>query len=114
MEEKTDFLEEVGKVAGYAQEYVDAQIELLKLEFVERLSKSIALIFVSFLLGSIAIITFTLLTVALGLYLGQLLDNYIQAFLIIAGCYFLLGVLLFILRKLLFIKPIMLSFFKQL
>ncbi len=114
MEEKTDFLEEVGKVAGYAQEYADAQIELLKLELVERLSKSIAFIVVSFLLGSVAIIIFTLITVALALYLGELLENYVKAFLIIAGGYFLMGILLFIIRKPLFIKPIMLAFLRQL
>ncbi|NJK84176.1 MAG: hypothetical protein HC912_10640 [Saprospiraceae bacterium] len=84
-------MEEVGKVAGYAQEYAHTQIELLKLEFAERLSKAVAFLVIVFLLGSIATIVFTLLNVVLGLYLGNLLQNYTLAFLLLAGVYFVFG-----------------------
>ncbi len=113
MENKTDFLEEVGKVVGYGQEYANTQIELLKLEFTERLSSAVALVVVAILLGSIAAIVFTLLNVVLGLYLGSLLNNYIQAFMILAGGYLIIGIFLFLLRKPLLIRPIILSFFKK-
>lgn len=113
MEEKTDFLEEVGKLNVYAQQYIKDQLELYKIEAAERSAKTIAQIITILVLVSIASIIFLLLTVVVGLYLGDYLDSYPQAFLMISGGYFLIGLLFYLLRKPILTNPLMLMLVKQ-
>lgn len=113
MNEQADFLEEVGKLTAYAQQYVKDQVEYGKLELSERSSKAISWLILLTIVGTFAFIILLLLSIALGLYIGQRMDSYITGFLIVAGLYFLLGVLLFLLRKPLFVAPITIQLVKK-
>lgn len=113
MNEQADFLEEVGKLTAYAQQYVKDQVEYGKLELADRSSKAIAWVVLLAIVGTFSFIILLLLSLALGLYIGQRMDSYISGFLIVAGIYFLLGVLLFLLRKPLFVRPITLQLVKK-
>lgn len=113
MKEQTDFLEEVGRMSAYTEQYVKDQLAYRKLELTERSSKVIALGVLLTIVGTFAFIIMLLLSVALGLYIGEQIDSYVQGFLIVAGGYFLLGLLLFLLRKPLFIAPITIQMLKK-
>ncbi len=113
MEDKTDFLEEVGKLNIYAQQYVKDRIELVKIEAAEQSAKAISLIATMLMLGGLITVVLLLLTVAIGLYLGDYLNDYPQAFLIISGIYFLIGLIFFLLRKRILTNPITIAIVKQ-
>lgn len=82
--------------------YAGTNIELIKLEVVER-SSSIGASLVSTILVGMACALFVLfLSIGAGFYLSSLLGNYYFGFAIIAGFYLLLTLFLLIGRKRLF------------
>ena len=113
MNEQTDFLEEVGKLTAYTEQYVKDQIAYQKLEVAERSSKVIALGIVFSIIGVFAFIILILLSIVLGLYIGERMNSYVDGFLIVVIIYVMFCSLLFLLRKPLFIAPITLKIVKK-
>jgi len=81
------------------KEYVSNRIELAKIELIENSSHAVAgaVIGVVTVLTGLFILIF--LSVGLGLYLGDVLDSRLNGFLIVAGIYLLLVILVLVLRK---------------
>ena len=113
MKDEADFMEEVGKLTAYAQQYVKDQVAYGKLEIAERSSLAISWIVILAIVGTFAFIISLLLSLALGLYIGQCMDSYVTGFLVVAGIYFIFGLLLFLLRKPLFVAPITIQLIKK-
>ncbi|MCE1198358.1 MAG: phage holin family protein [Marinilabiliales bacterium] len=80
-------------------EYLTARVKLFKLEVYEKTAKISATLFTSLAIGLLASLMFFFLSLALGFYLGSLLNSFGTGFLIIALFYLIPLVLLLIYRK---------------
>lgn len=94
--------------------YVQNQMHWYKLIAAEKLAKFGTFIFVGFFLSLIVLLFVIVISISLAIFLGQLLDNYSLAFLIVSVCYIVLGILLYIGRKVLFRNPILRTLIKEL
>lgn len=94
------------------EDYVSKRIELLKLELVEGLSR-----FTSSLILKLGILYFMLLflmflSLAAGFCFGEVLDSYALGFLIVAGFYLVLAILLYFFRAHLIERPVIKGFIR--
>ena len=87
-------------------EYLNTRIEILKLRGIKT-SSDVVSTFASYaLLLLFGTVFFLILNIALGYYLGEILGKTYYGFLAVAGFYFVLIIILALLRKRLFKKPI--------
>jgi hypothetical protein len=88
------------------KEYVLLNIELIKLEATNQLSKIGASLVSSLLVGISLFLFLITLTIGLGFYLSAMLGNTYAGFVIIAAFYFVLTAILFLIRKRCIEKPL--------
>jgi hypothetical protein len=99
--------QQAGEIVGYVKEYSAKQVKFVKLDLVERISKitsGLALMMVAFVL---LLFILLLLSVAAGIYLGEIWDSYALSFLLLSGFYLIVGIFLFVFKKSLVINPIL-------
>jgi hypothetical protein len=94
--------------------YVVSKIDLYLLTTFERIGKVFSFILSSIILILISFFCLFFLSIALAIWLGNILDNPTVGYLIIAGGYFLLGVIFIIFRKALIDRPIIKELLKAL
>ena len=68
-------MESTGEAYGYAKAYFEQQIEYTKLDIAERLSTSISSAITAIVVVQLIFFFLGFLSLALGIYLGQRLDN---------------------------------------
>lgn len=73
--------------------YIEAKFDLIKLETRQQVLKIGVSLGLAVLVFFLAFLTILCLTIAAGLWLGMLMNSFIQGFLILAGFYILLAVL---------------------
>ncbi len=94
------------QIVNEIKEYINLRTELLKLEITERSSVIGASIF-SVLIVVVLILFFLFLgSIGLSIYLSEFVGNSYAGFLIVAGGYLLLGLILFLGRKKLIEEPL--------
>lgn len=86
--------------------YANTNIELIKLEITENTSTVVSGLSAGLIIGLIGIIFLLFGSLSLGYYLSQWLGSKEIGFGIVAGCYFLLGIILILFRKSLIVRPI--------
>ena len=86
------------------KDYAEKKIELVKLDATEKSLKIIGVSVPVMIISVLAIFFIFLLNVSLGLLLGNWLHNFAYGFLILAGFYLLLILLVFLMRN--YIKKI--------
>ena len=86
------------------KDYAEKKIELVKLDATEKSLKIIGVSVPVMIISVFAIFFIFLLNVSLGLFLGNWLQNFAYGFLILAGFYLLLILLVFLMRN--YIKKI--------
>jgi len=106
-QEAKNLLELFGEMIGYAQSHVNDRIELAKLEAAERSAKVASSSITVALLTFIFMMAVVFGSVALGLFIGEWIDSYSYAFLIIFGGYVVLGIIIAIFRKALVTNPVL-------
>ena len=80
------------------EQYSKGKFELLKLKSVDK-TADLSATFISRLLLTVTLILFSLtLNIAVALWIGDLLKKSYYGFLIVAGFYFLIGILLYLLH----------------
>ncbi len=89
----------MGNVIDNVKALVDTRLQIIKLEVKDDLSKAIANALISLVLAGLILFTLMLVSIAVSIYFGQLVDNYVYGFLITASIYLLLFLLLLILRN---------------
>lgn len=99
--------EAVGEVYGYSKAYLQQQLEYFKLDIAERVSRSISLAITVFVLVMLFLLILLFASLALGIYLGQQLGSYSEAFLLVSGGYAVLTLILLLLRRVLITNPIL-------
>jgi hypothetical protein len=100
-------LEAMGESYGYLRAYVEKRIELMRLELIEKVALTASTLLLLAAMGFIFFFILGLLTIALGFFLEPFVGSLAVSFLILAGIYALVGVLIFLLRKPLIIQPVL-------
>lgn len=88
------------------EEYISLRILLLKVEGTERLSEALAVLFRRIILLMFIFSVIFFASVALALWIGNIINSYVIGFLILAGVHLLILIILYIFRKQLLEKNI--------
>jgi uncharacterized membrane protein YqjE len=86
-DEKEKFFPELKLLVS---DYVEARLKLIKFEVYEKSAKISAMLFSSLVIAMLASMILFFLSIALGFYLGSVLDSYGTGFMIVTGFYILL------------------------
>jgi hypothetical protein len=103
---KKSFTENAGDIFVLAKSYVKTRFELWKLSLLEKASKAGAFFLVSFILVIIIAFCLVFISLAFAFWYGQMTDDLATGFLILAGFYLVLGIILILARKTLILAPI--------
>lgn len=109
MSSQNDILQQAGESFEYANQYVQKQIDLFKLESAERIAKTTSSLITLAVLFSLATLVVIMLSISMGFWLGTILGSYATAFFIITGVYAILGLLVYFFKKQLVTNPILSS-----
>ncbi len=86
-------------ITDVLKRYINTNIELTKLELIERGSVMGSVLVSGFFLAMISLIFVMLLSIGLSYLIGEMLGSTFQGFAIVSGFYLLLGVVLLMVRK---------------
>ena len=107
--EKTRIADNVSEVIDSAMKYIYANIDLLKLTLLERLSKVVSLIISTTLVLLVASLFVLFFSLAAAIFIGHLLLSLELGFLIVSAVYLLLILIFWRLRRTLVINPVVRS-----
>lgn len=97
---ETDLLlEDMGESLGYIQEFVSQEIESVKLEVAEKLSIASSSVITGVALTTLGAFFMLFATIALGFYLGALLQSNALGFLIVSSLFLVLLLIVYLFRK---------------
>jgi Fe2+ transport system protein B len=102
------------QLAGHVKEYVNTKIELAKLSIAEKSSQVIANLVAGFIVAIVFIFFLVFASVAAAYALSEWIGKTYAGFLIISGCYLVIGMLVWAGRIRLIQIPIMNSIIRQL
>jgi hypothetical protein len=104
----TDFTEDVGEAIGYIEAFAERKIQIAKLDAAEKLAKTTASLATGFILLALLPVFLCVLSVAVGFLLVESFGfSFASSFFLLSGCYFILGVGLYVGREQLFTNPIL-------
>lgn len=86
--------------------YINNRIDIIRIDFIEKSSQIISKIITAIVISLFSLFIFIFLSIGLALYLGNLMNNTGTGFLIVAGIYALLVVVLAAGRKFFFETPL--------
>ena len=86
--------------------YIGMRYELVRLDFVSKLTILIAAFFISILMVTLLGVVLLFLSYSIAKYLASAFANEALAFLIVSGFYLLLAIAIYLFRKPLIVKPI--------
>lgn len=110
----SNFRKKAGELYTYAEQYVEAKVELTKLQISEKIAK-ISSIFISMLIIALFIVlTFLFFLVTLTIWLGELLDSYLLAFGYVTLGLFVISLIAVFLRKKILEAPLINGIIKKL
>ncbi len=95
------------------EEYTRTNIELIKLKAIDLTAAVISTLAVNLIMVLVFTLFFTMLNIAVAIWLGTLLGNYAYGFFIVSGFYAVIGVLLYLCRKKWIKIPVSNSIIKQ-
>ncbi|WP_066627468.1 phage holin family protein [Labilibacter marinus] len=110
MSKKESISDEISDVKKEIESYVQNKIDLTKLHIAEDLSKFTAAIAVRLVLFYIAFFVLFFLSIAISYAIGRYLDSLELGFFIVAGFYFVIGLLFFLFKGKFVQKPIIQAF----
>jgi hypothetical protein len=88
------------------EKYSKTSFELLQLSAIDKTSDILSSLAVVIVLSIISAMFTLFLNIGISLYLGDLLQNYVLGFIIVADCYLLIGIIIYVFRKSLIKTPI--------
>lgn len=109
MNTQEEILQNAGETFEYANQYLQKQITLLKLESAEKIAKSTASIITLGVISFLVMMVMIMLSIAIaiGFALGAKLGSYALAFLIITGMYALFAFIIYFFQKQLVTNPVL-------
>jgi hypothetical protein len=107
MKPTDDILESAGEAYGYARTYAEQMLEYYKLEIAERVSLTISSAITMVVILMIFLIGTLFFSLAMGMYLADVLGSSVQAFLAVGGIYALLAIIILVFRRQLIVNVIL-------
>ena len=101
-----ELLSSTGETVEFAKQYIQQQIDYMRLDTAERIAKTTSSLITIGIIAVTILVFFIFLSIAFGFYLGALLNSYAVSFLIVAGLYFLLVVILIVFKKSIITNPV--------
>lgn len=88
------------------KEYINARIKLMRFSFAERLANASANLTAIIIFLAIFSLMFLFMSLALGFYIGEKYDSYSLGFFAVGVLYFVVLILLIVLKRVMIINPI--------
>jgi len=88
------------------EKYSKTSFELLQLSAIDKTSDILSSLAIVIVLSFISAMFTLFLNIGISLYLGDLLQNYVLGFIIVAVCYLLIGIIIYVFRISLIKTPI--------
>jgi hypothetical protein len=107
--ENTRIADNISEVIDASRKYIEANLKLFKLSLLERLSKVVSLVISTTLVMLVGTLFLLFLSLAAGVYIGDLLQSRALGFLVMALFFLLLVIVLWKKRKTLVINPVIRS-----
>lgn len=107
MNSSEEILQTAGETFEYANQYVQKQIDLLKLDSAAKIAKSTSAIITLAVIGFLATMVMIMLSITIGFALGETLGSYALAFLIITGVYALIALVVYFFKRQLVTNPVL-------
>lgn len=95
----SSFFNNISSLPNDVVEYINLQIDLVKLQITEKSTNVISNIITYIILSVVGIFMLICLTIGGALAINTNFDNNYAGFFIVAGIYFLLGIILYVSRK---------------
>lgn len=106
-------LENVGEGFGYLQAYIKNELATIRLEAAEKTANVTSGLVTGFAIFSLANLIILFLSMALGFYLGALLDSTALGFLLVAVLFLFILVILYIFRQTLITNVVVTAIIKR-
>lgn len=94
-----DIKEQIGDVEDGVRSYVKNSLDFYRLQSFRSMMKGITMATKLLLIGGIASIALLFLSLSAAFWLGSMLGNTAEGFLIVGGFYVLIGIIMFLLRS---------------
>lgn len=107
MNTSEEILQTAGETFEYANQYVQKQIELFKLESAEKVAKSTSSIITLAVIGFLVSLVTIMLSITIGFAIGEMLGSYALGFLIITGIYTLIALVVYFFKRQLVTNPVL-------
>ena len=89
----------LGSIVDQAKALIDTKIKLLKLEIKDSMASVLAYVIIGIVLLNLVFFALFFISIAIGILLGQWVDNYAYGFLILGGVFILIFVLILVFKK---------------
>ena len=110
IEERNELIEDLFEKA---EEYVKTNIELAKLKIIDKVADVVGAIVTQLAIVLVIFFFFLMINMGIAFWLGTIMGSTHAGFLVVAGFYFLVGILIFIFRKSILKTPISNSIISQ-
>jgi len=100
-------LSATGETVEYAKLYLEQKTDYFKLEVAKQSAKTTSNLVTVAVLGGLGLFVLFLFTMSIGFYLGELLESYGTAFLILTGFYLFLAIVIYFFRKQIITNPLL-------
>ncbi|HPW37639.1 MAG TPA: hypothetical protein PK922_14350 [Syntrophorhabdus sp.] len=104
------FLGPLEDIGNSVKDYAGNRLDQLKLKTTKRLSASLAVLFAWVVIVMVILVAFSFLALALGAWLGEILGSQAYGMLIISGIFLVVALVLFLLRKRIFVNGLVRAF----
>ncbi len=101
--------DEINEVKDDFEEYVKSQVDLVKLQTAESVSKLVSGLLINMVLFYVFFFVLLFASIAIALWLDRLFESRSLGFIIVAGFYFIFGLLFLLFRKRIIEKPVIKS-----
>ena len=110
IEERKELIEDLFEKA---EQYVKTNIELAKLKVIDKVADTIGALVTQIALVLVGFFFFLMINMGIAFWLGTILGNTHLGFMVVAGFYLLVGIVIFIFRKSILKTPISNSIISQ-
>ncbi|MDP3461496.1 MAG: phage holin family protein [Bacteroidales bacterium] len=100
------FTEKFEVIVSDLKAYLNTRLQLIRLETTSKITEIGSELFTSVFLGLIGFLFILFFSLTAGFYLADYFQKYYVGFGIVAGFYFLVGLILYVFRKKVFLTPI--------
>ena len=106
----SDLSKNIAELSGSVKNYVQTRVDLLKLSLLKKISRFATYLFSVLIVVLFATLILAFLAAAFAVWYGQTYNNYVGGVLIAAGCLFVIGAVIILLRKVIITSSVIQNF----